>query len=325
MQRFSTSPFIIRLRLLLSLFALASLVAACATDVDDEGDDEEVAEETAQELVAGAGRRVCSWNIRRLGNNFENQPKDFAATAKVIRDNCDLVAIEETMVTISQSGTDHGGYDALLDTLGRRYWDGTISETPIPNPVTSNSEYYAFVFRKSAVSTCPGSRVQRLPDPEDVFIREPAWACFKLKTHPRELVVAAYHALFGSPVDRKREVSFLDDDLDRNGKPDDLFAAMKASRKGNPDVLLLGDFNLNARELSEALPRYVDLTKGNGSTINSSNQITANQYDHAVVPADSPLLAKTAPAEVLDVRKVAKGDTYFTSVSDHLPIRLILK
>jgi endonuclease/exonuclease/phosphatase family metal-dependent hydrolase len=229
------------------------------------------------------------------------------------------------MVTIAQSGTNTGGYDSLLDALGRRYWDGVITETAVPNPVTSNSEYYSFVFRKSAVSSCAGSKVQRLPDPEDVFIREPAWACFKLKAHPRELVVAAYHALFGSPVERKREVGFLDDDLDRNGKPDDLFAAMKASRSGNPDVLLLGDFNLGSSELAQALPRYVDLTNGKGSTINTANQVTANQYDHAVVPSDSPLIGKTAPAETLDVRKVVTGDAYFSTVSDHLPIRLIIK
>lgn len=319
MHSLRTSTFII------ALTALAGCFVACAPD-DESDESDENADSTSEDL-SSTSRRVCSWNIRRLGNNFQNEPKDMSAVAKVIRDNCDLVAIEETMVTIAQSGTNSGGYDALLTALGSRYWGGVITDSPVPDPVTSNSEYYSFVFRKSAVSTCPSSKVERLPDPKDVFIREPAWACFKLKSQPRELVVAAYHALFGAPTARKQEVSFLDDDLDGNGKPDDLFAAMKASRPGgDPDVLLLGDFNLGSRELAEALPNYVDLTNGKGSTINLSDDITTNQYDHAVVPKDSRLLGHVSPAETLDVRKVAKpGSKYYSTVSDHLPIRLNIK
>lgn len=320
-----------RFHTLLSLLALSLLVVACgvgddASDDDYDADEEDAASSVSQELT-DTGRRVCSWNIRRLGNNFENQPKDIATAAKIIKNNCDVVAVQETMITISQSGTNTGGYDSLLNALGRRYWDGVITSDPVPNPPTSSSEYYAFVFRKSAASTCPNSKVTKLADPEDVFIREPAFACFKLKSQPRELVVASYHALFGAPADRRREVSFLDDDLDRNGKPDDLFEAMKKSRPGgDPDVLLLGDFNLGAKELATALPNYIDLTNGNGSTINLSDQVTANQYDHAVVPKDSRLLTKTQPAVTLDVRPQSNnGGKFHSTVSDHLPIRLVLR
>ncbi|MBX3230347.1 MAG: hypothetical protein KIT84_03570 [Labilithrix sp.] len=313
------------------LFILASLLfVACAAegdDVDDDLESEDIGEATS-DVIAGGGRRVCGWNVRRLGNNFENQPKDIDAVATVIRDNCDIVALTEVMVTISQSGTNTGGFDALMAKLGTRYWGGTITSQPVPNPPTSNSEYYAFIYRKSAAAPCNGFATPRyMKDPQDVFIREPAYACFKVNASSKELVLGAYHALFGSPIERRREVSFLDDDLDRNGKPDDLFAAMKASRSGSPDVLLLGDFNLTPSELKDALPRYVDLTVGTGSTINSKNEITSNLYDHAVVPADSRLLkAGTKPARTLDVRRVAKKNTtFYTSVSDHLPIRIIIE
>ncbi|MBX3230348.1 MAG: endonuclease/exonuclease/phosphatase family protein [Labilithrix sp.] len=314
-----------RLFLLLSLIAAVG-VGACAPEgeIADDADDPVIVAD--EQDVVGAGRRVCTWNVRRLGNNFNNEPKNIDATAKVIRENCDLVALTEVMVTIAAAGSDHRGFDELLAKLGSRYWAGSISAHPVPNPPTSSSEFYAFIWRKSAVSECEGwTGVQTLSDPEDVFIREPAWGCFKLRAHAHELVLGAYHALFGSLPERKREVGFLDDDLDRDGTADELFEAMKASRPGDPDVLLLGDFNLKPNELAEVLPRYVDLTTNTGSTINQSNEITNNQYDHALVPPGARLLAATKPAETLDVRGVVAGNKFYTSVSDHLPIRVILK
>jgi len=309
--------------LLLSLFAASTLVACAAEDGTGIEDDAlEPVGETTQGVV-GAGRRVCSWNARRLGNNFDDLPKNMDAAVKVVRDNCDLISLQEVMAT---SGGTANGYDELLAKMGTRYWGGVITDHAVPAPQTSNSERYAFIYRKSAVSLCDGwDGVRFMKDDENVFIREPAWACFKLKSSATELVLAGYHALFGSPVERKREVGFLDDDIDRNGTPDDLFEAMKASRPGTPDVMLIGDFNLKPNELAVVLPRYVDLTAGVGSTLNQSNDVTDNQYDHALVPAGSRLLGGTEPADTLDVRSVVPGNKFYQTVSDHLPIRVILK
>lgn len=315
-------------RFLLASLGASALLLACATEEGaDDGtlaDDPTAAEEQA--VSAAAGRRVCSWNVRRLGNQFDQRPKDLGATAKIIKSNCDVIAVEEDMAT---AGAGNAGYDDLLKALGPRYWGGLATQTPAPMPQTSNSEHYAFFFRKSAASVCEGwgTEAKRLPDPEDAFIREPAWACFKFKTSEHELVLAGYHALFGQPAERKREVGFLDDDLDNDGSKDDLFNLMKASRPGDPDVVLVGDFNLTPNELQGVLPRYVDHTTGDGSTLNEEDGISSNQYDHVVVmPGARMLTAGTQPAEVIDVRSEhARGVTFFSTVSDHLPIRFVMK
>lgn len=332
LRRLRTSTPMIRPHLLLvSAFAAAATFLACAPvdDASDTSDDDTDPTESTSEDIVGAGRRVCSWNMRRLGNQFEHKPKDMVNAAKVIKENCDLVAVEEDMSTAGNTNT---GYDDTLKALNPRYWGGLVTSKPAPFPATSNSEHYAFFYRKSAVSVCDGwgTEAKRFDDPEDIFLREPAWGCFKLKASPRELVIAAYHAIFGDPPQRKREVGFLDDDLDNNGTKDDFFAAMKASRPagagGEPDYILVGDFNLTTNEIKDVLPRYVDLTNGNGSTLNTTDGVSSNQYDHVIVMPGSKILEQTKPAEVLDVRTDhAQGQSFYSTVSDHLPIRFVLK
>jgi hypothetical protein len=87
---------------------------------------------------------------------------------------------------------------------------------------------------------------------------------------------------------------------------------------------MVGDFNLTPRDMEVALPAWKDLTTGSGSTINSDDGVSNNLYDHVLVPPDEPNLAGLRPAEVLDVRSYAKDDTFFRSISDHLPIRFVL-
>jgi len=321
----------LRPHLLLSLFGASALFLACAAEEgaspDDPSQSDDPTEGVEQDVTAGGGRRVCSWNMRRLGNQFDQRPKDMKSAAKIIKDNCDLVAVQEDMATTGASL--NAGYDELQKALGPRYWGGLATSQPAPFPQSSSSEHYSFFFRKSQVNVCEnwGSEAKRLPDPEDIYLREPAFGCFKFKSSEHELVLAGYHAIFGEPADRKREVGFLDDDNDRDGKKDDLFELMKASRPNDPDVVLVGDFNLSANDLKTVLPRYVDHTIGDGSTLNMQDGISANQYDHVLVMEGARMLAAgTKPAQVLDVRTVKEdGVSFYRSVSDHLPIRFTMK
>jgi endonuclease/exonuclease/phosphatase family metal-dependent hydrolase len=261
--------------------------------------------------------------MRRLGNKFTGVDKDYVSAAKIIDTNCDLLAIEEDMATTHDTNT---GLDALMSAIGSA-WGDLVTAQPAPIPATSNSEHYAFLYRKSAVSVCSGwTNAKRFPDPEDIFLREPAWGCFNVHASPRPLVIAGYHAIFGEPAERKREVGFLDDDLDNNGTKDDFFNAMKASAPAGSDIVLAGDFNLTTSEIKEVLPNYIDLTDGNGSTLNDTSGISDNEYDHIIVMPGQTLLTNTKPAIVMDVRETHQPDAgFYQTVSDHLPIRFILE
>ncbi len=299
--------------------AAASAVVLWACGPNGDASDDEAVDSASAELATGA--RVCSWNIRRLGHNFE-RPKDIKVTASVIDRNCDVVAAQEVM----QLGGVPVGHSELLQTLGDA-WAGVVTEKAQPDdPVRSSSEHYAFYVRRSRASLCTDfSGVKQFRDDEGTFQREPAWTCLKINGRSNELMLVSYHAIFGSVAERRREVGALDDDLDHDGRRDDLLRAVRASRSGGPDVVVVGDFNLTPPSIASELPTWKDLTTGAGSTLNATDEITANLYDHVLVPPDQPSLDGVEPAEVLDVRELADRDTFFRSVSDHLPIRFTLR
>jgi endonuclease/exonuclease/phosphatase family metal-dependent hydrolase len=298
---------------------------ACAAESDASVEDTESDLDKAAEPRQGndpTGRRICSWNIRRLGHNFDNRPKDMGVTAAIIEDHCDVIAVQEVM-QVSGGGTP--GFDGLLQKLGAG-WQGVRTEQPRPVSTSANSERYAFFWRTDAARLCNDwVGAQYFSDDEDAFLREPAWTCIKLKRVRREILIGSYHAIFGTMIERRREVSFLDDDLNGDQRADDFFSEMRASRP-NASMMLLGDFNLTPPEMAEALPRYKVLSaEGPSSTLDDDDSLSPNRYDHLVMRADDRMLPRIPPSEVLDVRKRAQGDTYFRSVSDHLPIRFTIQ
>ena len=298
------------------LAVLASFaLSACAAETSDD------AQASTESAITGQGKRICSWNVRRLGHDFDSKPKNIDLVQKVISANCDLIAVQEVMQT---AGNVVPGFDALAKELGSTYWGSLRTVEPRPNTTSSNSERYAYFWRKSAVSLCSGwTDARYITDTTGAFLRDPAYACFKVKAHAREIVLATYHALYGSEIERKREVSLLDDDLNDDGKADDIFRSLRATRPG-ADVLMVGDFNLTTDQVKQTLPTYLDLTAGGGSTLNSDNGVTTNQYDHVIMMPDEKLATEIAPAKTLDVRSVATGKQYFATVSDHLPIQFVL-
>jgi endonuclease/exonuclease/phosphatase family metal-dependent hydrolase len=222
------------------------------------------------------------------------------------------------------TATGHPGYDALLAALGPD-WGGVVTARPRPDTTSPNSEYYAFFYRKTAAGPCTGwtAGAEYIKDPKDAFLREPAWTCLRIEGRTKELLIAAYHALYGSLAERKREIVLVADDIDGDGTTGDLVREIRASRPG-ADFVLVGDFNLTTSQIHDVLPTMKDLTNGNGSTLNNHDEVTTDQFDHVVMAADEPLAAGFTPAEVLDVRAMAGDAGYFETVSDHLPIRFHL-
>lgn len=325
MDQSASSPLLLRPLAFLAIAGISS--AACAADLDGSADvqSQDATKGSSYVPRAAAGKRICSWNIRRLGHGFDGKDKDLDLVQKVISANCDLIAVQEVMQTTADGVTTVPGYDALVKEMGTTYWGSVRTEDARPAGTSSNSERYAWFWRKSAVSPCEGFTDARyIDDPENAFLREPAYACFKLKAHPREVVLATYHALYGSEPERKREVALLDDDLDGDGKADDIFRTFRASRPG-ADVIMVGDFNLTPNQLKTSLPTYGDLVAGTGSTLSTTGAVSSNQYDHVLVMPDEPVASKLAPAVTLDVRNVATSErAFFQTVSDHLPIQLVL-
>ncbi|MCC7542412.1 MAG: hypothetical protein IT379_39705 [Deltaproteobacteria bacterium] len=261
--------------------------------------------------------RVCSWNIKKLGHGTAT---DYAAVTRVLEDNCDFSAVLEVM----QRQGAHPGYEQLVQQLGAA-WAGAVTPTPRPNTSSSNSEFYAFVWRHALVGPCAGWTELRFAADNDGgaqgtgadnFAREPAYMCFEATAPSGErgadFVIAAYHATWsnGHTPTIAAEVAHLPA----------VFQEMAAAVPGEADLLVVGDFNLRPADLAAA-GAFNDRTAGSGSTLNSSGAITANLYDHFVTIDPSSMSEMGGAADVLDVRSVAASPSeFYRTVSDHLPI-----
>lgn len=264
-----------------------------------------------------ADLRLGTWNVKKLGHGTS---KDYSTIAGVINESFDILTVIEVM----QKGQGHPGYDALLQELGGS-WAGVISETPRPNTTAGDAEFYAILYRPSAVRPCPdGPTLQYFPDNDgsphgagpDQFVREPAFACFETISAGGakgwDFILAAYHATW---ADGEEDVIVKEAD-----QLAQVFAAMKLARPDEADLFIAGDFNLMPEVLKEHSPA-ADKTTGTGSTLNSSGARTANLYDHLLVLDGHATSELVMPAQVLDVRKKASTNkAFYKTASDHLPI-----
>lgn len=265
--------------------------------------------DAAPPVAAAAELRLGSWNLRKLGHGAN---KDFPRVAQVIEGHFDIVAIVEVM----QKAGGHPGYDSLMGALGPS-WNGIITSSPRPDTNSGSAEFYAILFRPARIQLCNGwTDLRFAPDPNDLFSREPAFACFATLlgngSTGFDFLLAAYHARWadGDISDIQGEVKHLNE----------VFSAMSAARPGEHDLVVAGDFNLVSSDLEVTISKPIR-TVGTGSTLNSSGEVTDNVYDHLVVADLTATLAMIGPEQILDVRSVAADPkTYFQTISDHLPI-----
>ncbi len=266
--------------------------------------------------------RLCGWNVQKLGH--KNQ-KDFPVVRRVIDDHCDVVVLTEVM----QKKGAAPGYDELRAQLGE-VWTGLRTLTPRPNTNSGNSEFYAVVYRKTFLETCEGWRElifavdgdgsDQASGP-DVFLREPAFGCFRMRRTSGEFdfLLGAFHAKARRGAQDRERTEAEARGLSR------ALESVRKLRPGENDVLIAGDFNLTPHELASAT-RLIPLQKGGGSTLSASGGRSANLLDGFLLesPALSPEVASSA--EVLDVRKYARNArTFARTVSDHLPVRVLLR
>lgn len=265
-----------------------------------------------------ADLRLGTWNVKKLGHGTS---KNYSTIAGVINENFDIL----TLIEVMQKGQGHPGYDALLQELGGS-WTGVISEMPRPSTAAGDAEFYAVLYRPVAVRPCAdGPALQYFPDNDgtpqgvgpDLFVREPAFACFETVSTAGakgwDFILAAYHATWADG-----DEDIIVEEADQLSK---VFAAMKQARPGEADLFVAGDFNLTPDVLREHSEAADKTTTGTGSTLNSSGARTSNLYDHLLVMDSHATHELVMPAQVLDVRnKASTNKTFYKTVSDHLPI-----
>ena len=240
--------------------------------------------------------RVGTWNVKRLGHGR----KDYENMARVIEANFDAVALQEVM--------NETGLVELLEQLPG--WDASLS-----GRVGKDGYYerYSVLARRGKVSI---SRFSVVPDPTDLWIREPAVAC--LRGSHVDFCLVITHTVYGSSLSaRDREITALSRLMEQLRKND---------REG--DYILVGDFNRSGRAKSFTSFSNIGYTFADSGTTPTTlgEKNYASPYDHVIY---DPIATREMQrkAERIDVvRSTCRGS--FTGcrelISDHAPLTFTL-
>lgn len=176
---------------------------------------------------------IASFNIQVFGESKLNKPAVVAVLAEVVR-QFDIVAVQEvraenqdvipTFVRLINAGG--AAYDYVLGPrLGR----------------TTSKEQYAFLFDTARVEVNPNS-IYTVSDPDDRLHRPPLVASFRARAPPpNEAFTFTLVNIHTDPDETKTELDALDD----------VFQAVRHDGRGEDDIILLGDLNVDDRHLGQ--------------------------------------------------------------------------
>ncbi len=246
--------------------------------------------------------RVASFNVQAFGPSKMDNPWVMERLAAIIR-NFDVVAIQEIRskdqqlmnVLLNYVNQNGSRYNYLLgERLGR----------------TVSKEQYAYVFNTATIFTSP-EESYTVRDDEDLLHREPLVARFAVRVppgyQPFTFTLANVHT---DPDEVPQEVAVL-------GRVYQAIANFEASVRSEDDIIMLGDFNADARMLASAAT-YNEFTPIIVSE--ATNILRTKQYDNI-------LLNPRATTEFTGRSGVFDLESYFgvtreelKTISDHLPV-----
>lgn len=238
--------------------------------------------------------RLATWNIRILSDGSRDDG-ELALIAEIM-ERYDLVAVQELR--------DLEVTRRLLAMLPG--WEAVVSDA-VGRGVR---ERYAFFYRRGAVEQAGTAFL--LPDPADLFIREPFIAGFRAGNFDFTLVTV--HLLYGSGKShRRRELVLLDEVVE--------VVDFLDGEEG--DQLLLGDFNFDAADSGWQIERMVSVVGPEvKTTVTDTSSYDNVWYDPARTGEYAGLLEVYRFDELL-----FGGDDEAASlaVSDHRPLAVVLR
>lgn len=243
--------------------------------------------------------RIASFNIQVFGESKLANPNVMNVLVQIVR-QFDVVAIQEVRARsqdivaqfVHQINSSGAHYDYVIGPrLGR----------------TSSKEQYAFIFDAASIEVDRQS-VYTVDDPDDLLHREPLVAGFRVRgPPPNEAFTFTLVDIHTDPDETVKELNVLDD----------VVRAVRNDGRGEDDIILLGDLNVDDRHLGELgqMPYLVHVLAGIPSNTRGSHL-----YDNVLFDGRATV-EFTGRAGVLDFAKQF-GLTLDQAleVSDHCPV-----
>ena len=241
--------------------------------------------------------KIASFNIQTFGQKKASQSDVMDILAKIMV-QFDIIAIQEIR------SKDQSLLDRFVDQVNS---DGHHYAYTLGDRVgrTTHQEQYAFIYNQQTIQL-DQVHTYSVSDPEDLFHREPLVGWFRTRSNTGNeftFSIANLHLDAGEP---ELEIVLMDD----------LFRAMRKDGRGEDDIILAGDFNLDAGKMH--------FLKKNGLRTVLQDQPTntrqTKQYDNILL---NPLATSeyTGVSGVYDFLKVHNLSLeQAIRVSDHMPV-----
>lgn len=248
--------------------------------------------------------RIGSFNIQVFGESKIGKPDVMNVLSSIVR-NFDVVAIQE----IRSARQDIlPNFIQQINSRGRRY-DFVIGERI---GRTSSKEQYAFIFDTDTIEV-DRRTLYTVYDPDDLLHREPLVGWFRCKApDPREAFTFSLVNIHVDPDETN--LSHANNELD---VLDDVMVQVRGDGRGEDDVILLGDFNANDRNLGH-LSRMPNV----GCVISNTPTNTRGnaQFDNIVMDtqATREFMGKGGVFDFMRQYNLTLEQAL--TVSDHLPV-----
>lgn len=243
--------------------------------------------------------RIASFNIQVFGTSKLADTNAMRVIVDIVR-QCDVVAIQELR---SRDDSVMPQFLQMINSDGSRY--DFVAGPRLGR--TSSKEQYVYVFDTSRIERDMGV-LYTLNDPQDLMHREPFVARFRARTTPPDrgfsFTLINVHT---DPDEARQEVDVLAD----------AFRVVQQDGSGEDDVILLGDLNVDDRNLGRlgSLPGMVHVIAGV-----PTNTRRNRTYDNLLFE-QSATREYTGAAGVLDLQQAYSLTLeQALKVSDHSPV-----
>ena len=243
--------------------------------------------------------RVASFNIQVFGQSKSNKPHVMERLAIIAR-RFDVIAVQEIR---SRSSDVIPRFVDLINAGGRHY-DFVVGPR-IGRSVST--EQYAFIFDTQSLEV-DRRQLYTVSDPDDLLHREPLVGWFRVRgPDPSQAFTFSLVNIHTDPDETDQELDALDD----------VFVAVQNDGRGEDDVIVLGDLNVDDRHLGQ-LGQLPDITWCiSGVPTNTRGTKT---YDNLVFNRRATT-EFTGRAGVFDfMREFGLSVEEGLEISDHLPV-----
>jgi len=243
--------------------------------------------------------RIASFNIQVFGNTKAKKSYVMQALADIVN-QFDVVAIQEVRSKNEYLIPD---FVQLVNRSGRRF-DHIIGPRL---GVTTSKEQYVYLYDTQKVEVDRQS-VYTVSDPDGLLHREPLVATFRARgVDPDQAFTFTLINMHTDPEIAAREMDVLAE----------VYKVVRRSSRGEDDIILLGDFNVDDQNLGRLgqLPSMLPLIAGVWTNTRQNKQ-----YDNLIIhkPSTTEYAGRSGVFDFMRFKNLTLDQA--VQVSDHFPV-----